>query len=180
MTTINDPRFDILVRDITDLVSLEQDEHKLTTLVAKSLRAALADGITLPKPVTLPHTDNYVMYPLHIDPSGRFSIASAVWNTDQVTPVHSHETWGVVGIYSGAEHERGYVRPQREERLVPKCDHMWTAGQVTVSCGLADQPCIGIHIYGANIGTLLRYRFDAETGKATPFVSKWSYPAPTA
>ena len=35
-----------------------------------------------------------------------------MWDVGQQTPVHSHETWGVVGIYSGIEGETRYVKPR--------------------------------------------------------------------
>jgi 3-mercaptopropionate dioxygenase len=47
---------------------------------------------------------HHVTYPLYIA-DDRGSMASVVWEVGQRTPVHSHETWGVVGIYSGVEHE---------------------------------------------------------------------------
>lgn len=184
---VQDPRFAGLVTDLAELVEREPHEHRLTRLVAERLRAVLANGLDLPREVTTPGTDHYVMYPLHVDPEGRFSIASAVWNVGQGTPVHGHETWGVVGIHSGVEHEISFVKPTEPDvPLVGNGVHDWRAGEVTVCCTTdddvhqvfcsGDQPCVGIHVYGADIGTLSRRSYQPGTGAVSWFVSEWTRP----
>ena len=96
---------------MSELIDDGLDEYALTAAVRDELTATLAAGFDLPEDRTRPDPDRYVMYPLHVDPGGRFSIASAVWNVGQGTPVHGHETWGVVGIYSGVEVETRYAKP---------------------------------------------------------------------
>ncbi|MGH8826505.1 MAG: hypothetical protein ACRDVZ_02680, partial [Jiangellaceae bacterium] len=76
--------------------------------------------------------------------------------------MHGHETWGVVGIYSGAERELRYVKPATAGSggaLTPAGEHVWQRGQVTVGCMsdddvhavavVDDEPTVGIHVYGA-------------------------------
>ena len=125
------------------------------------------------------------MYPLHVAADGSFSIAAAVWDVGQTTPVHGHETWGVVGIYSGIEHEVRYEKPAVDGVPLSQAGiEDWRAGQVTiccttdddihqVSCG-GDEPCVGIHVYGADIGTLPRRRYDPATGDVDWFTSRWA------
>lgn len=187
-TTVHDPTLLRLVAKLEELVDSTHDEHAITAAVAEELRASLAEGIELPESLTRPGADRYVMYPLHVDPAGRFSIASAVWNVGQGTPVHGHETWGVVGIHSGVEHEISFAKPKVEGvPLVQDGETDWTAGEVTVCCTTdddvhqvscaGDQPCVGIHIYGADIGTLSRRSYQPETGDVSWFVSRWTQPA---
>lgn len=95
------PSFEAFISEVESLVESDMDERALTGAVATQLSTLLSGPFDLPPEFTRPHPDRYVMYPLHIDPRGRFSIAAAVWDVGQKTPVHSHETWGVVGIYSG-------------------------------------------------------------------------------
>jgi predicted metal-dependent enzyme (double-stranded beta helix superfamily) len=175
-----------LIRDVEELVDRYDDEHELTAKVAEKLQERLAAGLDLPESVTRPSTVRYVMYPLYVDPAGRFSIASAVWNVGQGTPVHGHETWGVVGIYSGVEHELNYTKPADGQPTSLVSEHDWSPGSVTVCCTTdddvhqvfcgSDVPCVGIHVYGADIGTLQRRSYDPETGKTTWFVSTWTEP----
>jgi predicted metal-dependent enzyme (double-stranded beta helix superfamily) len=127
------------------------------------------------------------MYPLHVAADGSFSIASAVWNVGQSTPVHGHETWGVVGIYSGIEVEVQFSKPTASHvPLVEVGTEEWTAGQVTVCCTTdddvhqvrcgSDVPVVGIHVYGADIGTLPRRCYDPTTGAVHWFTSPWARP----
>jgi 3-mercaptopropionate dioxygenase len=186
--TVQDATLASFIDELDGLVDRRLDEHELVDLVADRLRAALTAGIDLPPSVTKPGEERYVMYPLYVDPDGRFSIASAVWNVGQGTPVHGHETWGVVGIHSGVEHERSFVKPTVPgEPLVQDGEESWGAGQVTVCCTTDDDvhqvecegdvPCVGIHVYGADIGTLPRRSYQPDTGEVSWFTSTWTAPA---
>jgi predicted metal-dependent enzyme (double-stranded beta helix superfamily) len=130
-----------------------------------------------------------VNYPLYIAPDESWSLACVVWRIGQRTPVHSHETWGVAGIYSGVERELRYVKPAATEvgtALSPAGEHEWTRGQVTVCCttdddvhavtAVGDEPTIGIHVYGGNIGAINRRSYDPATGSVEWFVSGWDSP----
>lgn len=172
-------------RRVAELVEQDLDEQTLTAAVRDELSAALAAGFELPEAVTRPDPERYVMYPLHVDPAGRFSIASAVWDVGQGTPVHGHETWGVVGIHSGVEVETRYRKPTVPDvPLEAEGTEEWGAGQVTVCCTTdddvhqvrcgGDQPVVGIHVYGADIGTLPRRSYDPETGAVHWFTSTWA------
>jgi 3-mercaptopropionate dioxygenase len=185
MTTATVPQLAAFAGRVSDLIDEGLDERALTAAVRDELAATLAAGLELPPDLTRPDPDRYVMYPLHVDPAGRFSIASAVWNVGQGTPVHGHETWGVVGIHSGVEVETRYVKPtQPDVPLVVEGTDEWTAGQVTVCCTTdddvhqvrcgGDEPVVGIHVYGADIGTLSRRSYDPETGAVHWFVSSWA------
>lgn len=177
--------FEAFVTDLRTVVESEPDERRLTEAVAAQLARLLDGPFVLPAAFTRPHPHRYVMYPLHIDPDGRFSVAAAVWDVGQATPVHSHETWGVVGIYSGIEGETRYVKPRidGEPLVVDEEGLAWGPGQVSVCCVhdddvhrvscVGDQPCVGIHVYGSDIGTLRRRAYDPITGDVTWFTSQW-------
>lgn len=106
---------DTFITDVASLVSSIDDEHQITSLVAERLSALLASGYQLPPEVTRPSNERHVTYPLYIAPDESWSLACVVWNTGQRTPVHSHETWGVAGIYSGVERELRYLKPSATE-----------------------------------------------------------------
>lgn len=179
------PAVAALARTVADLLGRGLDERVLTAAVREELSAALAAGFELPEHQTRPDPERYVMYPLHVAADGSFSIASAVWDVGQGTPVHGHETWGVVGIYSGVEVETRYEKPAVPDvPLVAEGTDEWTTGQVTVCCTTdddvhqvrcgGDRPVVGIHVYGADIGTLPRRGYDPETGAVHWFTSRWA------
>ncbi|MBS0548843.1 MAG: hypothetical protein JSR24_13900 [Proteobacteria bacterium] len=174
-----------LIEEVEPIVATGDTEQKVTAAIAERLTAWLAEGPAVDYDYRRPDGDKYVLYPLHVDPEGRFSIAAAVWNVGQSTPVHGHETWGVVGILSGVEHEVAYAKPRAEGvKLDPVAETKWSAGEVTVCCTTDDdvhwvscggpEPCVGIHIYGADIGTWSRRAYDREDGTVTWFTSGWS------
>lgn len=185
MTTIDSPELAGFVRAVEGLIAQGLDERVLTSAVQAELTDLLAGGLDLPDDTTRPDPERYVMYPLHVAEDGSFSIASAVWNVGQGTPVHGHETWGVVGIYRGTEVETRYEKPAVPDvPLVVEGTDEWTAGQVTVCCTTdddvhqvrcgGDEPVVGIHVYGADIGTLPRRSYEPETGAVHWFTSHWA------
>ena len=174
--------FDGFVADVRSIVESGGDERAVTEKVAAGLRELLSHPDFLPDAALAPDPDHYVMHPLHVDPSGRFSIASAVWNVGQETPIHDHGTWGVIGIYSGIEDERRYEpRDGSAPRLL--AERQWHPGDVDICCTTdadvhsvrcgSEVPCVGIHVYGGDIGTIVRRSYDPVTGEAKPFVSYW-------
>ncbi|ODU07272.1 MAG: hypothetical protein ABS81_01885 [Pseudonocardia sp. SCN 72-86] len=175
---------DDFVLDVERILAAESAERRVTVQVAERLWTLLRSGLDLSPELTRPLEEKYVMRPLHVAEDGSFSIACAVWNVGQKTPVHGHETWGVVGIHSGVEHEVGYVKPARpDEPLQSKPAVDWSPGEVTVCCTTDDDvhmvacggdvPCVGIHVYGADIGTLSRRSYDPDTGAVSWFTSYW-------
>ncbi|MGI5271390.1 hypothetical protein ACQEUU_19705 [Nonomuraea sp. CA-218870] len=178
------------IHEVDLIVGSTGDEHEITARVAELLSALLVSGYRLPPEVTRPSNERHVTYPLHIAPDGSWSLACVVWNMGQRTPVHGHETWGVVGVYSGAEREQRYVKPTASETgraLTPAGEQVWERGQVTVCCttdddvhavtAVGDEPTIGIHVYGGDIGILNRRSYDPATGAVQWFVSGWDSPA---
>lgn len=177
------------IDDVGLVVSSTDDEHEITARVAERLSALLASGYRLPPEVTRASSERHVTYPLYIAPDESWSMASVVWDVGQQTNVHSHETWGAVGIYAGVELETRYLKPTASTEgvpLTPAGETRWKAGQVTVCCttdddvhavaAVGDEPTVGIHVYGGNIGTIRRRSYDPATGEASWFVSGWDQP----
>lgn len=178
------------IDEVELVVRSTDDEHEITARVAERMSALLASGYRLPPEVTQPSPVRNMTYPLHIAPDDSWSIASVVWHPGQRTNVHSHETWGVVGIYAGVENEIRYLKPTASTAfgpLTPAGEARWTQGQVTVCCTTDDdvhavaavgsEPTIGIHVYGGNIATIRRRSYDPATGETHWFVSDWDSPA---
>lgn len=165
-------------------------EQDVTEEVAGHLRSLLAHGAEIvPEGMRRPRADGYAMYPLHVASDGSFSVAAAVWGVGQITPIHDHGTWGVIGILGGVEHEERYDRPDSRVAMPPVLLEVRTLepGVVAICC-TSDQdvhrvscaspvPTVALHVYGADIGTLERHAFDPDTGEAHTFVSRWSEPS---
>ena len=109
----------------------------------------------------------------------RFSVVSFVWGPGQRTPIHNHTVWGLVGMLRGEEVSTEMIagapmRPGRVDRL--KRGEVVAVGADTydihvVENALPDRASISIHVYGGNIGAVIRSVFDPETGAQKRFVS---------
>lgn len=169
---------------MTDLVGRSSDEPTLVAACHGALARLIADDRWLPADCAAPHPDHYQQYLLHCDPLERFSVTSFVWGPGQLTPVHDHTVWGLVGVLRGAEHSERFGR-EADGHLVSKGVWRLDAGGIEtvsptigdihkVSNALADAPSISIHVYGANIGAVKRHVFDVDTGATKDFVSGYS------
>lgn len=136
-----------------------------------------------------PHPQHYQQYLLHMDAEQRFSIVSFVWGPGQITPIHDHRVWGLIGVLRGAEINQRYVLDaQGTPRAAGDAERL-TVGQVAklseqdgdihqVRNAFSDRVSISIHVYGGNIGAVRRAVY-SESGVVKPFVSGYSNPQPT-
>ena len=67
-------------------------------LVAEELRRRLPGPDVLTAEQRLGSPDGYASHTLHVEPDGSFSIIAVVWRPGQLTRIHDHVTWYVVGI----------------------------------------------------------------------------------
>lgn len=127
----------------------------------------------LPDAFAEPHPEHYQQYLLHCDALERFCVVSFVWGPGQLTPVHDHTTWGLVGVLRGAELSQAYTivdgRPAAGETERLEAGEVVavspTIGDIhKVSNALADRASISIHVYGGNIGRIERDVFPLEGG----------------
>ncbi len=137
----------------------------------------------LPDEFARPHPQYYQQYLLHADSLERFSVVSFVWGPGQITPIHNHTVWGLVGVLRGAEYSQRYTK--ENGRLIETGDaEKFSPGDVDavspavgdlhrVSNAFEDQVSISIHVYGANIGSVQRSVF-YEDGTSKVFISGYS------
>lgn len=181
----NLPRLRAFVRDFTDLLDeVGTDEPSTLERGAPLLADLIATDDWLPDDFATPHPDHYQQYLLHCDPKQRFSVVSFVWGPGQVTPIHDHTVWGLVGVLRGAERNAQYVLAGEGEPPQLADEEVCRAGQVAeVSpaigdihrvSNVSDQPSVSIHVYGANIGEVSRHVYDEQTGEQQSFVSGYS------
>lgn len=170
-----------LADGIEGVLAKASGEREIVDGVAEVLAEAFANGFDIPEKYKVPGEKYYVMYPLYIDKDEKFCIASAVWGVGQVTPIHDHGVWGVVGILDGVEQEERFAPPEAPGPVQWLGEESFGRHEVTVCCTSdrdlhrvqagGDQPCVGIHIYGGNIWKIARRGYNAETGAVSYFTS---------
>jgi len=101
------------------------------------------------------------------------------------TPVHDHQTWGLVGMLRGSETSQRFVRdpangtlakgglailaPGDVEVLLPAEGDIHQVTNALSNCG-----SLSIHVYGGNIGAIRRHTFDIGSGAVSEFVSGYA------
>jgi predicted metal-dependent enzyme (double-stranded beta helix superfamily) len=130
--------------------------------IATRLQPLLGQDGWLARRHQAPGADRYRQHLLHVSPCRRLSIVALVWRPGQVTPIHDHVSWCVVGVYRGRELETRYrlvdgalertstieAGPGHVEALIPPAENIHT-----VQAG-GDELTISIHVYGADIERL--------------------------
>jgi predicted metal-dependent enzyme (double-stranded beta helix superfamily) len=121
---------------------------------------------------------SYRTHVLHVAADGSFSIVALVWLAGQGTPIHTHRSWCVVGVYEGHEIETTYRHSGSGTRstLVPVATAENHAGAVSVIPGAdgihrvengSSVPAISGHVYGLDYrrtGSSIAQTFDIEAG----------------
>ncbi|MDE0001969.1 MAG: cysteine dioxygenase [Rhodospirillaceae bacterium] len=175
------------LRDFVRALTVEvgrdpNDEPRLLEVTSNLLGDLVSHDDWLPREFAEPHPDHYQQYLLHCDPLERFSVVSFVWGPGQVTPIHNHTVWGVIGVLRGIEtceefrlEDGGLASAGRHTVKAGQVDRVSpTIGDIhRVANARHDGPSVSIHVYGANIGAVQRSRFDPN-GDSTPFVSGYS------
>lgn len=172
------------VGEIAALVDADTAEPELLERGGQALRELVHVDDWLPDPYAQPSTERYQQYLLYADVQQRFSVVSFVWGPGQQTPIHDHTVWGLIGVLRGAElaapfsrDNDGTLRQTGDEIRLEK----GTVEAVSPTIGdihrvrnaYDDRVSVSIHVYGANIGAVLRSTYAPE-GLARPFISGYS------
>ena len=172
--------------DMTQLVNAAgSDEERLFREGEPLLSRVVSQAVWLPEASATSSPDTSRQYLLWCDPLERFSLVSFVWGPGQKTSIHDHTVWGMVGMLRGRERCQEYDRPEPGRAMQKAGEYHADPGQVAkvspsigdihlVSNDLKDGTSISIHVYGANIGAVVRHSFDESDGRGTPFVSGYS------
>jgi predicted metal-dependent enzyme (double-stranded beta helix superfamily) len=173
-------------RDFAPDLVVQAVQWRLTTLLASEDALEPADRV--------PWAAHYRPHLLTVAPSRRFSVMALIWAPGQVTPIHDHICWCVVGVLEGLEREQRFSLRQNEDGqrwLAPTADVMVNPGEISRLTppeenihqvrNAGDALAISLHIYGADIsvcGSSVNQCFDAlpiraDTGATPRVVINW-------
>lgn len=173
--------FVVAFSNLVETASCEPDILREGTRLLKDL-VGVDDW--LPDRYAQPSRTGYQQYLLHADSQERFSVVSFVWGPGQLSAIHDHTVWGIVGILRGAEIEQSYFRTSEGRFVEHGAPDRLEKGEVTaispaigdfhrVSNALDDRPSVSIHVYGANIGAVRRSVYEPD-GTSKTFISGYS------
>ena len=109
------------------------------------------------------HPDAYQQHLLHAEADGSFSVVGLVWRPGQITPIHDHVTWCVIGVLQGAEYEELFALREDGTVLEDVGTNAARPGDVSGFAPPGDihrvrnrgrAVAISLHVYGADISRL--------------------------
>jgi 3-mercaptopropionate dioxygenase len=156
-----------LISSVRDAIGRHSDWNQTAQHVGAGLRSNFPSPDVLTAEQRLGSPDSYQSHTLHVEPDGSFSIIAVVWRPGQLTRIHDHVTWCVVGVLQGVEHEELF---DADLRLIGESDNH--VGEVSAFAppgdihrvhNTFDETAISLHIYGTDvtrIGSSVRRYYD--------------------
>ena len=148
-------------------VSSSVDPAARAAAAAEHLRDLLAHPEAIGPEHRVPDDDCYRQHIVHVHPEGSYSLVALVWRPGQVTPIHDHRCWCVVGVLEGEEDEERFHLVQQDDgrALVLTGNERQAAGSVCtlvppqenihrVSSAAPTGVTVSLHVYGDDIAVL--------------------------
>ena len=156
-----------LVAGVRTAVERQAGWTQTAQLVADQLRRHLPTPDMLTAAQRLGSPDAYRAHNLYVEPDGSFSIVALVWRPGQITRIHDHVTWCVLGVIQGVEHEELFdadLNPVgRSSNHVGDVSGFAPPGDIHRVHNTGTETAISIHIYGTDvtrIGSSARRYYD--------------------
>lgn len=174
------------IRDLESVVAREPNQWKIVAQVEPMMKRLVTsedlswikDAYWKPPVGKTGPAAGYGQYCLYR--RGReLSVIAFCWAPGKGTPIHDHLAWGVLGFVDGQEKETRFrrlddganaERAQLQEVGVVYSRKGEISHVVTPSRDIhrvenpGDIPSLSIHVYGCDMGTQRRRRYDTETG----------------
>jgi len=183
------PALNTFIDGLEAVVDRERDQWKVVAevetlmkqLIASPDRGWLKDKYRRPPEGKTGVASGYGQYCLYRRGTA-LSVIAFCWGPDKGTPIHDHLAWGVLGFIDGLEKETRYKRiddgsnethAQLKEVGVyytktGETSHLTTPQRdVRGVHNPGDTPSVSVHVYGCDMGTQRRRRYDLETGEIT-------------
>lgn len=153
-----------LIDAVTGALAERCQEQVALARVPPLLDQCLEDPALLTGQQRVFDKESYARHLVHVDPTGRFSILVVAWLPEQITPVHGHNAWGVVGVHAGVMENISYAVTEAssgESTYVASGTKKASAGHIAeVSAGdesahqlrnPGPKPAFTIHVYGMDL-----------------------------
>lgn len=127
----------------------------------------------------------YASYLLYLAPDAKLCIVLDVFLPGQAAVIHNHLCWCVFACLHGIEYERQYeveigsglapIESSRSSRMPGEVSRASASanGFHQVECASAEA-AVSLHIYGADIGSITRQRWNGSTGAYEDFIGGYS------
>ena len=154
---------DDLLAALRRAVRQRGDWDQTSRRVARALRRHLPGPGILTAAEREGDPAEYQSHLMHAEPDGSFSVVALVWRPGQITPIHDHVTWCVIGVLQGAEYEELFALRDGGTVLEQVGTNAGAPGDVSGFAPPGDihrvrnrgtEVAISLHVYGADISRL--------------------------
>jgi len=183
---------DGFISNVEAIVATEKDQRRIVEQVEPLLAKLVQGNLSWLKPqYRQPPKDKvgiasgYGQYCLYRR-GKELSVIVFCWGAGQGTPVHDHLSWGVLGFIDGCEQETRYRRI--DDGSNPRQAKLQEIGVFSTEKGQTSHvttptrdihrvmnpgniPSVSIHVYGCDMGSQRRRRYDLETGAIEWYVT---------
>lgn len=191
MSTASSPVFGLhdYVRTIEGVLDRRPSNKVIIREISVATKQLCASDRWLEERFRVGNPDCYTRHLLHRDANNRFVVLALVWMPGQMTPVHDHSCWGVMGLIQNMLEEVCYDRLDDGKRpdyaeleqsrgtdvgqggvayLLPPYEEIHRIGNTS------DKPTISLHVYGRDLDEV--NVFDPVSGKVNPMRIKYYSP----
>jgi 3-mercaptopropionate dioxygenase len=171
----------------TDFESKAMRQRQIVSKIVPLVESLLKDRDFLPAEFKTPLPQKlYSKYLLYKAEDSSFIVVAMVWRPGVVTPIHDHQTWGVIGVLQGREEETRYDRV--DDSAVPGFAKIrqvgvmsYGPGEVSVCClplydihsvkNVGSEVAISIHTYGGDQSSIESCVYDPSNSSIRKYVS---------
>lgn len=183
---------DQFVNDMKELQAKDLDDAKILDFGSSYLEKLISNPDCIPPEYRVPalrdNTRLHGSYLLHR--SDDLLVSAEVWGPGAHVDPHDHHVWGMIGVLDNTLNEIRFQWHEDESRpgfgvLEKSRDAVSKPGEVSLLIPGIDEihqidnpdsrPTVEIHVYGLDLGTIQRYKYDAETGARVNFRIKAKY-----
>ncbi len=172
------------LQDVRSILSKESDPAVFTASIKPlSQRLAASPAMQDAAYRVCDEEQGFGAHLLHEEAQHELAVFMFAWLPGRGTPPHNHETWAVVTVVEGEEHETHFARNDDGSKagyaeLEKTSDGIMRAGDVSVCMpqGIhsvwnnSDELSISLHTYGKHINFTGRSSFDPEKNAEIPYL----------
>ncbi len=154
------------IQDCQGMITGETEANDCAHALAPKMLRLLGNAAELLQPEHLrAKPDGYARNPIYAADDGSLSLAAQVYSPGFWSPVHDHQSWGVIGVVYGVLEEREYEAPELTGvqleyiDLRPRTLRMYSEGSVFShlpaeahihSLGVPEErePVVCLHLWG--------------------------------
>jgi predicted metal-dependent enzyme (double-stranded beta helix superfamily) len=177
MTETTETAVDAFARDVERIMAAEPDRARAVEQIRPLLARLLERDDLLDPRYKSVDPDGRERYNYYKSPSGHITIGGPVFQPGKPTFVHNHNTWGLIGIYTGKQKTGRFLRA--DDGSVPGKATLEKTSEAVLGRGAIyallppddihqieaiGEPSLSIHVLGVDLRQQHRQFFDVEAG----------------